>query len=84
MEVLRQFKMNELKARILLYELEHSALVRELRTAGVSNQRRAEIHRRLPRLKLERTEAKNDFAWLNAEERLQRPERLFQVSAMVI
>jgi len=84
MEMLRQFRMNELKARILLYELEHSALVRELRKTGTSNQRRAEIYRRMPRLKFERAETKNDFAWLNAEERLRRPERLLQVSAMVI
>jgi hypothetical protein len=82
MEMMRRLKINELKAKILLYQVEHSALVRELRTTGTTNQRRAEIHRRLPQLKFERTEAKNDVAWLTAEERLRRPERLLQMSAM--
>jgi len=77
------FRINELKARILLYELEHSALVRELRTTGTSSQRRAEIHRRMPRLKFERTEAKNDFAWLTAEERLQRPDSVENLPLLV-
>jgi len=81
--MLRQFRINELKARILLYELEHSALVRELRTTGTSSQRRAEIHRRMPRLKFERTEAKNDFAWLTAEERLQRPDSVENLPLLV-
>ena len=58
----------------MIYELEHSALIRELRTYGTSIQRRGEIHRRLPRLKIERTEAKNDLAWFTAEDRLQRPD----------
>lgn len=83
MEILRRLRINELKAKILLYELEHSALVRELRTTGTSNQRRTEIHRRLPRLKFERTEAKNDFAWLTAEERLQRPDPVHQLRVLV-
>jgi hypothetical protein len=75
---LRRLKISELKAKILLYELEHSALIRELRTTGTSNQRRAEIYLRLPQLKFERTEAVNDLAWLNAEERLQRPDPVIQ------
>jgi len=33
---LRRFKINELKAKILLHELEHSALIRELRTTGTN------------------------------------------------
>jgi hypothetical protein len=76
---LRRFKINELKAKILLHELEHSALIRELRTTGTSTQRRAEIYRRLPRLKFDRTEAANDFAWLTAEDRLQRPDPVDEV-----
>jgi hypothetical protein len=78
---LRRLKINELSARILLYELEHSAAIRELRTTGTSTQRRAEIYRRLPQLKFERAEAVNDLAWFEAEERLRRPDRQFQVSA---
>ena len=80
---LRQLKIKELEAKLLLHELEHSALVRELRTTGTSNQRRAEIYRRLPRLKFERAEAKNDLDWLTAEERLHRPDSLFEISAAV-
>ena len=76
---LRQFKINELKAKVFLSELEHSALIRELRTTGTSTQRRAEIYRRLPQLKFERTEAKNDFAWFTAEDRLQRPDPVDEV-----
>jgi hypothetical protein len=79
MEMLRQFKINELKARVLLYELEHSALIRQLRTTGTSTQRRAEIYRRLPQLKFQRIEAVNDLAWLTAEERLQRPDPVNQI-----
>jgi hypothetical protein len=80
---LRRFKINELKAKILLCELEHSALIRELRTTGTSNQRRAEIHRRLPHLKFQRTEAVNDFAWLTAEDRLRRPDPVNPVPMLV-
>jgi hypothetical protein len=76
---LRPFKINELKAKTLLYELEHSALIRELRTTGTSTQRRAEIYRRLPQLKFERFEAVNDLAWFTAEHRLQRPDSVIQV-----
>jgi len=76
---LRRFKINELKAKTLLYELEHSALIRELRTTGTSNQRRAEIYRRLPQLKFERIEAVNDLAWFTAEDRLRRPDPVNQV-----
>jgi hypothetical protein len=80
---LRPFKINELKAKTLLYELEHSALIRELRTTGTSTQRRAEIYRRLPQLKSERYEAVNDLAWLTAEERLQRPDLVDQLPVLV-
>jgi len=80
---LRRFKITELKAKILLYELEHSTLIRELRTTGTSNQRRAEIYCRLPRLKFERTEAKNDLAWLTAEDRLRRTDPVDQVPVLV-
>ena len=80
---LRRLKISELKAKILLCELEHSALIRELRTAGISNQRRGEIHRRLPHLKFQRTEAKNDLAWLSAEDRLQRPNSVDQLPVLV-
>ena len=76
---LRQLKINELKAKTLLYELEHAALIRELRTTGISNQRRTEIHRRMPRLKFERAEAVNDLAWLTAEDRLRRPDPVNQI-----
>ena len=76
---LRRLKINELKARILLYELENSALIRELRSSNTSTGHRAEIYRRRPQLEFEHTEAVNDLAWLSAEERLQRPDPLDQV-----
>ena len=77
---LRRLKINELKARILLYELENSALIRELRSSNTSTGRRAEIYRRLPRLKFEHTEGVNDLAWLTAEDRLQRPDVQLQAA----
>jgi len=76
---LRRLKINELKARILLYELENSALIRELRSSNTSTGRRGEIYRRRPRLEFEHTEAVNDLAWFTAEERLQRPDPFDQV-----
>jgi len=81
--MLRQLRINELRARISLYEAEHSALLSELRTTGTSNKRRATIYRRRRRLKFELTQAMNDIAWLNAEERLQRPDRFCQLSYLV-
>ena len=80
---LRQFKINELTAKTLLYELEHSALIRELRTTGTSTQRRAEIYRRLPQLKFERIETENDLARFTAEDRLRRPDPLNQMPVLV-
>ena len=79
---LRRLKISELKAKILLCELEHSALIRELRTTGTSNQRRTEIYCRLPRLKFELSEAKNDLAWFTAEDRLQRPDLVNELSLL--
>lgn len=76
----RRLRIQELKARILLYELEHSALLRELRSMKTSTQRRAEIYRRQPRLRSEHTETVSDLEWLRAEERLRRPDREFQLS----
>jgi len=76
---LRRLKINELKARILLYELENSALIRELRTSNTSTGRQGEIYRRRPRLEFEHTEAVNDLAWFTAEDRLQRPDPVDQV-----
>jgi hypothetical protein len=67
------------KARILLYELEQPALLRELRSSSTSTGRRAEIYRRQPHLKFDHTEAVNDLAWFTAEERLRRPDPLNQV-----
>lgn len=78
--VLRRLRIQELKARILLYEREHSALLRELRSAKLSVQRRVEIYSRHPRLSAEYTEAVNDLNWLTAEERLCRPDRAFHTS----
>lgn len=72
--ITRRLKISELRARILLYELEHAALLRELRSSGTSTGRRAEIYRRQPRLGFEYTEAVNDLLWLEAEERLGRPD----------
>jgi len=71
--IIRRLRTQELTARILLYELEHSALTRQLRSSKTSTGRRAEIHRRLPHLKFELWEAINDLRWLEAEERLSRP-----------
>ena len=79
--ILRRLKIKELRARILLYELDNAALLRELRSSGTSNGRRAEIYRRQRRLEFEHIEAVNDLGWLEAEERLRRPDRQFQVSA---
>jgi hypothetical protein len=80
---LRRLKINELKAKILLYELENSALMRELRSSNTSTGRRAEIYRRRPRLEFEYTEALNDLAWLTAEDRLQRPDSVEQIPVLV-
>ena len=80
---LRRIKITELKARLVLYELESSALIRELGTRGTSTQRRAEIYLRRPRLKFELTEALNDLAWLTAEDRLKRPDSINQLSVLV-
>jgi len=77
----RRLKINELKARILLYELENSALIRGLRSSNTSTGRRAEIYRRRPRLEFEHTEAVNDLAWLSAEERLRRSDSFDLVPA---
>jgi len=81
--ILRRLKINELKARVVLCELEQAALLRELRTSGTSNERRAEIYRRAPRLKLELANAVNDLTWLQAEERLGRPDTAAQLVALV-
>ena len=80
---LRRLQINELKARIVLYELENSALIKELRSSNTSTGRRAEIYRRRPRLEFEHREAVNDLAWLTAEERLRRPDPLDLVPALV-
>ena len=79
----RRLKINELKARILLYELENSALIKELRSSNTSTDRRAEIYRRWPRLKVEHMEAVNDLAWFTAEDRLQRPDPIDQMRVLV-
>lgn len=73
--ILRQLKIQELRARILLYELEHAALLKELSSGETSTHRRAEIHRRQPHLCAEYMEAVNDLEWLTAEERLRGPDR---------
>jgi len=80
---LRQLKIIELKAKVVLYELEQAALLRELRTTSTSNERRAEIYRRRPRLKFEHTEAVNDLAWFSAEERLLRSVKVAQMGVLV-
>jgi len=72
--IVRRLKINELRARILLYKLEDAALLRELRSSNTSTGRRAEIYRRQPRLEFEYLEAVNDLEWLEAEERLGRPD----------
>jgi hypothetical protein len=81
---LRRLKINELKAKILLYELENSAVMRELRSSHTSTGRRAEIYRRRPRLEFEHTEALNDLAWLTAEDRLQRPDSVEQIPVLIL
>jgi hypothetical protein len=68
----------------LLYELENSALMGELRSSQTSTGRRAEIYRRRPRLEFEHTEALNDLAWLTAEDRLQRPDSVEQIPVLVL
>lgn len=78
--ILRQLKIQELRSRILLYELEHSALLRELRSSKTSTGRRAEIYRRQPRMAFGYRQAINDVHWLEAEERLGRPETEYPVS----
>ena len=75
----RRLQINELKARIVLHELENSALIKELSSSNTSTGRRAEIYRRRPRLEFEHREAVNDLAWLTAEDRLQRPDPFDQV-----
>jgi len=76
--ILRRLKINELRATILLYKLEHAALLRELRSSNTSTGRRAEIYRRQPRLKFEYIKAVNDLGWLEAQERLRWPDRASQ------
>ena len=82
--ILRRLKINELRAKIVLCELEQTALLTELRTSGTSNERRIEIYQRGPRLKQELTEAVNDLKWLEAEERLHRPDQRPQIFTLVV
>jgi len=79
--ILRRLKLNELKARILLYEREHSTLLNELKSMETSTERRGQIYRRQPQLWKEHTEALNDVEWLTAEDRLRRPDRKLQHSS---
>jgi len=81
--IIRRLKMNELNARILLYELERTALHRELESAKTGNERRAEIHLRQPRMELEHIDALNDLRWLDAEERLGRPDTRWATSIAI-
>ena len=81
--ILRRLKLNELKATIALCESEQTVLVRELRAAATSNQRRAEIYQRGPRLKRELSEAVNDLKWLEAEERVRRSDRVARMGIVV-
>lgn len=81
--ILRRLKINELKAKILLCEIENAALLRELRSTKTHKKRRAEIYRRQPRLWVEHLEATNDLKWFEAEERLRRPDLATQITAMV-
>jgi hypothetical protein len=80
---IRTLEINELKARILLYDLERTALRRELESAKTGNERRAEIHRRRPRMELEHIEALNDVRWLETEERLGRPDTRRAISIAI-
>jgi len=82
--ILRRLKINELKAKVVLCELEQGALLKELRAAGTSNQRRAEIYHRGPQLKQELIDAVNDLKWLEAEERLRRPDQKPQRVTLVV
>jgi len=81
--ILRRLKINELKATIALCESEQAVLVKELRTAATSNERRAEIYRRGPRLKRELTEAVNDLKWLEAKERLSSSDRVARMGVLI-
>jgi hypothetical protein len=65
----------------MLYELENASLMRELSSKGTNTGRRMQIFRRGERLDFEYRQALNDLKWLKAEERLRRPDRMFQASA---
>jgi hypothetical protein len=79
--LIRHLKMNELKATILLCELERASLQRELGSAATTNDRRAWIRKRMQCQDAQYKESQNDLKWLRAEERLRRPDREFRISA---
>jgi len=60
---MRAVKINELTARILIYEIESAALIRELTSANTLAGRRAQIHRRQPRLWFDHKLVLNDLEW---------------------
>jgi hypothetical protein len=72
--IVRRLKINELKSRILLCELERKSLQREIPSPRTTPKRRAWIFRRLERQDLEHREAMNDLKWIEAEARLGRPD----------
>ena len=79
--LIRHLKINELKGKVVLWELERFTLQNELAWAKTTNNRRAWIRRRMQLQDFEHRAAQNDLSWLQAEERLRRPDRETKISA---
>ena len=80
--ILRRLKIQELSARIFLYDLERESHIRELTSPAPDNDRRAALYRHLTRLEDEHTMAIHDLEWFQAEERLGRPDRKFKPDSL--
>jgi hypothetical protein len=78
--IIRPLKIQELTARLFLYELENRCLSRDLASPLTSNDRRAEIHQRKTALENERRNAICELEWTQAEERLGRPDVFYPMS----
>ena len=70
----------ELTARLFLYELENGCLGRELASPITTNDRRVQAHHRKTALGIERREVLRELEWLQAEEKLGRPDSLYPIS----
>lgn len=71
---LRSVRIQELSIRISHFETENDFLMKELSSRGTKVGRRIQIYKRGEQLDFEYRHAINDLRWLQAEERLHRPD----------